>query len=142
MVEHNLAKVGVASSSLVFRSESKRTIEWLSSSLFNKIQLARTTLSPPPSEDGMHEYLSYGCLESLNAERLSGTGRTVISLLVLGRLLLNLFQWKCPCLLVVSFTRAFEKLKLYAYENLHSNSIAVPISRIGYRLRKESKYYL
>ncbi len=43
-----------------------------------------------------------------------------------------------PCLLVVSFTRAFEKLKLYAYENLHSNSIAVPISRIGYyQLRKK-----
>ncbi len=108
---------------------------------FYKIQLARATLSPPPSEGGMHEYLSYGCLESLNAERLSGTSRTVISLLVLGRLLLNLFQWKCPCLLVVSFTRAFEKLKLYAYENPHSNFVAVPISRIDYyRLRKRGDY--
>ena len=38
LVEHNLAKVGVASSSLVFRSETQRTIERLSSAFFSVLR--------------------------------------------------------------------------------------------------------
>ena len=38
LVEHDLAKVGVASSSLVFRSETQRTIERLSSAFFSVLR--------------------------------------------------------------------------------------------------------
>ena len=44
LVEHNLAKVGVASSSLVFRSETQRTIERLSSAFFSVLRSGRMIL--------------------------------------------------------------------------------------------------
>ena len=52
MVEHNLAKVGVASSSLVFRSQSKTRLKvlYFESRFFVSILylLPRDTLPPPP----------------------------------------------------------------------------------------------
>ena len=50
LVEHNLAKVGVASSSLVFRSKSKG---WLNASLFDFRRIMLATSDPKSSLSGV-----------------------------------------------------------------------------------------
>ena len=60
LVEHDLAKVGVASSSLVFRSKHKRQSSWLSFLFCRRTRFARATPLPRPNGSGISAP-QYGC---------------------------------------------------------------------------------